>query len=523
MTYINKKRIEPLVKAESHRNWMGGISFDINDPFNRLRTAASSCFFGEPQYYNREGDKPKVSGRAPSYLNAADLDRLRKTLDAIDPREWRGMSPAALMVKAIDDALDADIAKTLELAVELRNEANIRVTPQIIMVRAAMHKASKGTSLIKIHSPGIMRRADEPATQLAYFLATYGAKAPIPNSLKKAWKVALESYNEYSLAKYRMEAREVKTVDVVNLVHPKSEAIHKLVRGQLKTTGETWESIISEKGSTKEAWSEAIDVMGHMALLRNVRNLLQKGLDPDLFIDKLKSGVKTGKQLPFRYYSAFKAVESIANGKVLDAIEECMELALENLPKFNGKLISLCDNSGSAKGATTSSMGNMQISSIANLTGIITGKLADDGYVGVFGDKLETVPVRNKSSILDQTKNLDKIGDNIGGGTENGIWLFFDKAIKEKEHWDHVFIYSDMQAGHGGLYGVDAKQYKDYIWHGNHIDVAKLVKTYRQKVNKNVMVYMVQVAGYQDTLIPEFYDRTFILGGWGEGDRKSVV
>lgn len=28
---------------------------------------------------------------------------------------------------------------------------------------------------------------------------------------------------------------------------------------------------------------------------------------------------------------------------------------------------------------------------------------------------------------------------------------------------------------------------------------------------------MVQVAGYQDTIIPEFYDKTYILGGWGDG------
>ena len=28
---------------------------------------------------------------------------------------------------------------------------------------------------------------------------------------------------------------------------------------------------------------------------------------------------------------------------------------------------------------------------------------------------------------------------------------------------------------------------------------------------------MVQIAGYKDTLVPEFYDRTYILGGWGEG------
>ena len=26
-----------------------------------------------------------------------------------------------------------------------------------------------------------------------------------------------------------------------------------------------------------------------------------------------------------------------------------------------------------------------------------------------------------------------------------------------------------------------------------------------------------QVAGYQDTIMPEFYDKTYILGGWSAG------
>lgn len=524
MGYVNKKRVEPLVNVKSHLNWMGGTSFDINDPFVRLRTAAASCFFGEPQYYYREKGS-KLGARLPNrslFLSDTDVDYLRKTLDATDPRDWRGLAPNQIMEKSIDAALDVDIAKTLEIAVALRNEDHMRVTPQVIMVRAAMHKKSKGTSLIREYAPQIIKRADEPATQLAYFLSVYGKGAAIPNSLKKAWKAALERFNDYQLAKYRLEGHEVKTVDVVNLVHPKSEAVHKLVRGELKTTDQTWESIISAEGSNRASWEKAIDKMGHMALLRNVRNLLDKGVDVDLFLSKLRESAKTGQQLPFRYYSAYRAVQGQANGKVLDTIEECMEIALDNLPTFNGKVMSLCDNSGSARGATTSSMGTMQVATIGNLTGIITGKVADDGYVGVFGDKLEVVPIRKKASTLDQLEKLEKIGNGIGGATENGIWLFFDKAIKSKEHWDHIFVYSDMQAGHGGLYGVNASQYRDYLWRnsGNHIDVAKLVKTYRQKVNKNVMVYLVQIAGYTDALIPEFYDKTFILGGWGEGILK---
>lgn len=82
--------------------------------------------------------------------------------------------------------------------------------------------------------------------------------------------------------------------------------------------------------------------------------------------------------------------------------------------------------------------------------------------------------------------------------------------------WDHVFVYSDMQAGHGGLYGTGG--YDAYRWkNGRHIDVPKLIAEYRRTVNPNVHVYLVQVAGYQDTLVPEVYAKTHILGGWGDG------
>jgi hypothetical protein len=32
-----------------------------------------------------------------------------------------------------------------------------------------------------------------------------------------------------------------------------------------------------------------------------------------------------------------------------------------------------------------------------------------------------------------------------------------------------------------------------------------------------VNVFLVQIAGYQDTIVPEFYKRIYILGGWGPG------
>jgi hypothetical protein len=102
----------------------------------------------------------------------------------------------------------------------------------------------------------------------------------------------------------------------------------------------------------------------------------------------------------------------------------------------------------------------------------------------------------------------------VGGGTENGVWLFFDKAISQKEHWDNIFIYSDMQAGHGELYGVNERAYKEFVTRGRYIDVAKLIDTYRKKVNPKVNVFCVQTAGYDNVLVPETGYRPSVLYGW---------
>ena len=520
MSILNK--IKPQARTQdAHLNWMGGPSYFLKNPVATLRLAASSSFFGEPMYYHEDkADKrPRRPGRTPyrATLTDEDRSRLRELLHGADPQEWRALTPKQVMERAIDAALDFDPEATLQEAVRLRQEAHIRATPQVILVRAAQHAKVKGTGLVTKYAPHIISRADEPAIGLAYQLAEYGR--PVPNSLKKAWKARLETFDAYQLAKYRMENRIVKTTDVVSLVHAKSEAIDRLMKDELRATGETWEAIVSAEGSTRETWEKALEQMGHMALLRNLRNLLEKDVPANKFLSKLIVGAATGKQLPFRYYSAYKAVEKLAKPNVADALETCLEAVMGNLPHFAGRVASLCDNSGSAWGTAASSLGTMRIAEIANLTGVLTGRAADEGHVGVFGDRLEMFPVRKRDSVFRMVDQIGKAGQAIGGGTENGIWLFWDKAIRERQHWDHVFVYSDMQAGHGGLFGTNPSDYANFLWPngGRYIDVPKLIATYRAQVNPNVMVYLVQVAGYTDTIMPEFYERTYIMGGWGEG------
>jgi len=99
--------------------------------------------------------------------------------------------------------------------------------------------------------------------------------------------------------------------------------------------------------------------------------------------------------------------------------------------------------------------------------------------------------------------------------TENGVWIFFRNALKNKTPYNTVFIYSDMQAGHGGLYGTTPDEYNKFLWNnGRNIDVLALLKAYRSRVNPKLNFFSVQVAGYDNSVVPEQIYRGGLLAGW---------
>ena len=166
-----------------------------------------------------------------------------------------------------------------------------------------------------------------------------------------------------------------------------------------------------------------------------------------------------------------------------------------------------------------SEYGSVTVADIDNLSSVITAACSDEGYVGKIGDKLITIPISKRHGILNQAQSISKgRTHDVGGATEGGIWEFFKNAIDKKEHWDNIFIYSDQQAGHGGLYGTDRhmKEYKNagYGCRSSMINVFKLIQDYRKHVNPKVNVFSIQTSSYDNVLVPEMAYRTSILYGW---------
>ena len=507
---------------ETEKNFMDGDSYRLN-PLETMKMVTSSSIFGEPQYYrDSKNAKKTILMKVPAYV----ADEL-----VVDCTKFVGKTTEQVIEQVIDESLSYDFEATLNWATELRNKFYMRLNPQVIMVRAAVHE---GRKKFTEENPGefdrinqlVMGRADEPMTQMAYYLYNNnGKKNNIPSVLKRSWAKNLSGLKPYHVAKYKNH--EIGMINAVRLCHANSPVIDELMTtGTIKVEEEdkTWENLRSEGKS----WKEIFDTIPipHMALLRNLRGIFTEVADRDFckkVLDKLKSGVLSGKQFPFRYWAALKAVEADNNVNhkplIMDALEECMDIALVNYPKLKGKTMCLSDNSGSAWGTCTSEYGAVTVAEIDNLSSVLTAACSDEGYVGKFGDLLKVYPVSKRNGVLSQSKEITRGQDsNVGGGTEGGIWKFFRDAIKNKEHWDNIFIYSDQQAGHGGLYGTreDKDEYCSAGFEDSYgmINVFTLVQEYRKKVNPKVNVFSIQTAGYTNAVLPENAYRTSILYGW---------
>ena len=520
--YADKKFNEARQSDKIVKNFMDGESYTC-DPLTTLKLVTASSIYGEPSYYRNSGMKAKDG----VYHQDALVNKY-----SVFPLWMKGKTTTQIMEQAIDEALSYDFEATLNWAVTLRNDFYMRLNPQVIMVRASQHPGrkdftEKNPGKFDATNQKVMFRADDPLSQLSYYIFKNGGKANMPSILKRSIATKLSKLTPYEVAKYKNADMGIQ--NAVFLTHAFSAPIDELVKTgtvAVDDSQKTWENLRSEGKSWKEIFNTVN--MGHMALLRNLRGVFTEVDDLDFckkYLDRLKKGVEKGKQFPFRYWSAYQAVNDSRDvhhkSVILDALEECMDISMKNLPHIKGKTAVLSDNSGSAWGAIPSEYGTVKIAEIDNLSATIMACRSDEGVIIPFGDKIIPIPASKRNGILSQVKEVNKQGHNVGGETECGVWTFLDDAITNNVWYDNIIIFSDMQAGHGDLYGYDANiKKKGFCALGkngygvSYINVMDLINAYRNKVNPKVNVMCVQTAGYNNVVVPENIYRGVISYGW---------
>jgi len=391
----------------------------------------------------------------------------------------------------------------LKLARYVRSEMHLRSVPVVLLAEAATRNDLKGTGLLRSYVPLILKRADEPTELVSYWLNKYGK--PIPNALKRGIADALRAFDAYQLGKYRASDKQVKLKDVVRLcarhLIEEGNVFHQLVEDKLRSEG-TWERAISEKGSTEESWTDILPRMGIMAVLRNLRNMLNAGVDVEAIKAKFTDdAILKSKQLPFRWYSAYKALQGVASvdtPEILDILNHAIALSCGVIEPLLGTTFIAIDHSGSMD-QLLSNRGTVTYFETGAVLGAITQQVCQRSIVGLFGQDYKTVQLPKTAGILSNVAQLQ--ATDVGHSTE--AWKAIDWLNKSNIVADRIIILTDMQVYNLTDKGTPRTLYGELI-------------RYRQSMNPNVKTYIFDMAGYSMSAVPEDDAGVTQLAGWSD-------
>lgn len=478
MSKLNRPTsIESMITNHPQRttNFEGGLAFN-QSPELRLYRMACTSLFGEDKFYQTAKEHDEDLIRTISEVN--------------------------------------DISYLLKLARYVRNEMYLRTIPVVLLAESAfkLMESPKTDNFpgypVREYSPLILRRVDDCTECLAYWLDLYGK--PIPNALKRGIADALSNFDEYQLAKYRAEDKEVKLRDVIRLcarhLIKDGNAFHKAVEGTLRSEG-TWEVEISSQGNTKDAWEGILPRMGLMAILRNLRNMLTVNVNLESiqakFTDK---AILNSKQLPFRWYSAWKAIMQpndavfqCTNGISSNLLENAMTLSCQNIPQLSGTTAIFVDHSGSMDTAL-SQRSTVEYFEVGAVLGAIAQYICDKSIVGLFGETFDIVHLRKQAGILNNVDILKRT--DVGHSTN--AWKCINQLNAEKAIVDRIIIITDEQV-------YNSNKMKNW----NTSLYSELVK-YRHTINPKIKTYIIDMAGYSTTCTPEDDNGVIQIAGWSD-------
>src|SRR5580704_12088877 len=370
--------------------------------------------------------------------------------------------------------------KVAALAIESREQMKLRHAPLLIVREMARHKTHRAPVSETLAS--ILQRADE----LAEFVAIYwkDGRVPLSGQVKKGLAAAFPKFDEYQLAKYD-RGGPVKLRDVLFLCHAKPRddkqggVWKELVWGRLATP-DTWEVALSAVGAgegtdkaqdKRTAWERLLseNKLGALALLRNLRNFREVGVDEALVLAALRA-MNTQRVLPFRFLAAARYAPQWE-----EALEQAMLASVATPAKLPGKTALLVDISGSMT-APLSRRSEMQRTDAAYGLAVLLREIAEKSAVYSFSDELVEVPARRGFALRDAIdKSQRHNGTYLGKAVEE---LHRRAELNNSERYDRLVVITDEQAHDtvpnpkGKGYVINVASYKNGVGYGKwtHID-----------------------------------------------------
>jgi hypothetical protein len=437
------------------------------------------------------------------------------------------------------------------LALYARTQLNLRTVP--VVLAGELCKTNSGTDLVRKTVRAIVQRPDEITELLAYYSATNGRTGTkklnrLSKQLQKGLSDAFNRFDEYQFAKYDRDGA-VKLRDALFLVHPKpkdesQQAIFDKIASQTLATPYTWETELSalgqqyfanstdKKAAFRNLWETLIDSgkLGYMALLRNLRNILEAGVSGphvQTVCARLTDpvAVSRSRQLPFRFLAAYREIKAMHEedsargfrkwiaslrgimpsgytGLVLDALETALQQSVANLKGFgvDTRVVIAADVSGSMQ-QPVSAKSKILLYDIGLLLSMLLQSKCDQVYTGIFGDiwKLIAMP---RSGVLANVDAFYKREGEVGYST-NGYLVLKDLADRNAVV-NKVMIFTDCQLWDSNSGNSQAQNTLGYQWNRY------------KKLAPGARLYLFDLAGHGKTPVRVEPNEVMLIAGWSD-------
>jgi len=413
---------------------------------------------------------------APGFSPLSDEQRLRRSILSCllwEDEFYEDGEAISARITALASSVDPEFVANL--AIEARSKMNLRHAPLLLLTVLAKTGA-KRERLVANTVAEVIQRADELSELIAIYWRN--GRRPLSAQLKKGLARAFGKFDAYELAKYDRPG-PVRLRDVLFLVHAKpraaeqAEAWRKLAEKELDSP-DTWEVALSAGVDKRETFERLVreGKLGYLALLRNLRNMVEAGVNERLVRKAILARKGARRVLPFRFVAAARAAPVF--DRVLD---KALQAQIADQPRLSGRTIVLVDVSGSMAARLSRRSDLTRMDAAAALGSVLHG----DVRVFSFSNDIKEVPARRGLAGIDAIARSQPHGGTLlGKAVEHVNGLKHDRlvVITDEQSHDRVpdpasrkaYMINVASYRHGVGYGcwvhLDgfSEQVLHYIW-----------------------------------------------------------
>jgi 60 kDa SS-A/Ro ribonucleoprotein len=284
--------------------------------------------------------------------------------------------------------------------------------------------------------------------------------------------------------------------------------------------------MLDSLGLSTSQWADVAQGMGWHAIRMNLNTLLRHGVfkDPKMVkyvCDRLvdEEAIRKSRVFPYQLLTAYRNVNDELPMKIRMALQDALELAVENVPVIDGKVIVAPDVSGSMGSSVTGYQSNGRPPSktscvdVAALVAAAILRKNPDAEVIPFAHRLYDLKLNPRDSIVTNADKLIRCG---GGGTACALPLAL--LNKRRQKADVVIYVSDNQSwmeSHG--WG-----YQGSMWDTGGATASQDEWTTFKRHNPGAKLILNDVQPYTNSQAKESKD-VYNVGGFSDAVFKFIA